>query len=39
VDAMAMVHMTVTPIWLLIALRFVSPTQSVSRVNEHPLPA
>ena len=36
VDAMAMVYMTVTLIWLLIALRFVNPTQLVSRVKEHP---
>ena len=39
VDAMAMVYMTVTLIWLLIALRFVNPTQLVSRVKEHPQPA
>ena len=36
VDAMAMVYMGVTLIWLLIALRFVNPTQLVSRVKEHP---
>ena len=36
IDAMAMVYMTVTLIWLLIAMRFVSPTQLVSRVKEHP---
>ena len=36
VDAMAMVYMAVTLIWLLIALRFVNPTQLVSRVKEHP---
>src|SRR5207249_7813329 len=34
VDAMAMVYMVVTLAWLLIALRFVDPTQLVSRVNE-----
>jgi putative spermidine/putrescine transport system permease protein len=33
---MAMVYMTVTLVWLLIAMRFVSPTQLVSRVREHP---
>ena len=36
VDAMAMVYMVVTLIFLLIALRFVNPTQLVSRVKEHP---
>jgi len=25
-------------VWLLIALRFVNPTQLVSRVKEHPQP-
>ncbi len=39
VDAMAMVYMAVTLVWLLIALRFVNPTQLVSRVKEHPQPA
>jgi putative spermidine/putrescine transport system permease protein len=39
VDAMAMIYMIVTLIWLLIALRFVNPTQLVSRVKEHPQPA
>jgi putative spermidine/putrescine transport system permease protein len=34
VDAMAMVYMAVTLVWLLIALRFVNPTQLVSRVKE-----
>jgi len=38
VDAMAMVYMAVTLVWLLIALRFVNPTQLVSRVKEHPQP-
>jgi ABC-type molybdate transport system permease subunit len=33
VDAMAMVYMLVTLAWLLIALRFVNPTQLVSRVK------
>jgi putative spermidine/putrescine transport system permease protein len=36
IDAMAMVYMAVTLVWLLIALRFVNPTQLVSRVKEHP---
>jgi len=36
IDAMAMVYMIVTLLWLLVAMRFVSPTQLVSRVREHP---
>ena len=36
VDAMAMVYMVMTLVWLLIALRFVNPTQLVSRVREAP---
>ena len=36
VDAMAMVYMAATLVWLLIALRFVNPTQLVSRVKEQP---
>ena len=36
VDAMAMIYMVVTLVWLLIALRFVNPTQLVSRVKEQP---
>jgi putative spermidine/putrescine transport system permease protein len=36
VDAMAMVYMAVTLVWLLVALRFVNPTQLVSRVKENP---
>lgn len=36
IDAMAMLYMVLTLIWLLIALRFVNPTQLVSRVKEHP---
>ncbi len=36
VDAMAMIYMAVTLVWLLIAMRFVNPTQLVSRVKEHP---
>ena len=39
VDAMAMIYMAVTLVWLLIALRFVNPTQLVSRVKEQPLTA
>jgi putative spermidine/putrescine transport system permease protein len=38
VDAMAMIYMVVTLVWLLIALRFVNPTQLVSRVKEAPQP-
>jgi putative spermidine/putrescine transport system permease protein len=37
VDAMAMIYMAITALWLLIALRFVNPTQLVSRVKEHPV--
>ncbi len=33
VDAMAMIYMVVTLVWLLIAMRFVNPTQLVSRVK------
>jgi putative spermidine/putrescine transport system permease protein len=33
---MAMIYMTVTLVWLLIAMRFVDPTQLVSRVKEQP---
>ena len=36
VDAMAIIYMVVTLVWLLLALRFVNPTQLVSRVREHP---
>jgi putative spermidine/putrescine transport system permease protein len=39
VDAMAMVYMGVTLVWLLVALQFVNPTQLVSRVKENPQPA
>ena len=35
VDAMAMIYMAITVLWLLIALRFVNPTPLVSRVKEH----
>ncbi len=34
VDAMAMVYMVFTLVWLVIALRFVNPTQLVSRVRD-----
>jgi putative spermidine/putrescine transport system permease protein len=33
IDAMAMVYMAVTLVWLIIALMFVDPTQLVSRVR------
>jgi putative spermidine/putrescine transport system permease protein len=33
IDAMAMIYMAITLIWVLVALRFVSPTQLVSRVK------
>lgn len=36
VDAMAVIYMVTTLIWLLIALRFVNPTQLVARVKEQP---
>jgi putative spermidine/putrescine transport system permease protein len=36
VDAMAMLYMLSTLVWLVIALRFINPTQLVSRVKEHP---
>ncbi len=36
IDAMAMIYMVITLIWLLIALQFVNPTQLVSRVKESP---
>jgi putative spermidine/putrescine transport system permease protein len=36
VDAMAMIYMGVTLVWLLIAMRFVDPTQLVSHVKEQP---
>src|SRR6266404_4805744 len=36
VDAMAVTYMVTTLIWLLIALRFVNPTQLVTRVKEPP---
>ena len=36
IDAMAVIYMVTTLVWLLIALRFVNPTQIVTRVKEHP---
>ena len=36
VDAMAVTYMVTTLVWLLIALRFVNPTQLVTRVKEQP---
>ena len=34
VDAMAIIYMVTTLVWLLVALQFVNPTQLVSRVKE-----
>ncbi len=34
IDAMAVIYMVTTLIWLLIALRFVNPTQIVARVRQ-----
>lgn len=34
IDAMAMVYMLTTLIWLIVALRFVSPTQFVTRAKQ-----
>lgn len=34
IDAMAVIYMGITLVWLLIALRFVNPTQLVSRVKQ-----
>jgi putative spermidine/putrescine transport system permease protein len=36
IDAMAVVYMATTLIWLVIALRFVNPTQMVTRAKQHP---
>jgi putative spermidine/putrescine transport system permease protein len=33
IDAMAVIYMLTTLVWLLIALRFVDPTQIVTRVK------
>jgi putative spermidine/putrescine transport system permease protein len=37
IDAMAVVYMATTLIWLLIALRFVNPTQIVTRAKQQPV--
>ena len=36
IDAMAVLYMLTTLVLLVIALRFVNPTQLVSRVKENP---
>jgi len=36
VDAMAVIYMLTTLIWLLVALRFVNPTQIVTRAKREP---
>jgi putative spermidine/putrescine transport system permease protein len=36
IDAMAVIYMVTTLIWLLIALRFVNPTQIVARAKQEP---
>jgi putative spermidine/putrescine transport system permease protein len=36
IDAMAVIYMATTLVWLVIALRFVSPTQIVSRAKQQP---
>ena len=36
IDAMAVIYMSVTLIWLIIALRFVNPTQMVTRAKQQP---
>ena len=36
VDAMAVIYMVTTLVWLLIALRFVNPTQIVARAKQEP---
>jgi putative spermidine/putrescine transport system permease protein len=36
VDAMAVVYMVSTLVWLLVALRFVNPTQIVTRAKQQP---
>lgn len=36
IDAMAVIYMLSTLIWLLVALRFVNPTQIVARVKKSP---
>ena len=34
IDAMAVIYMITTLVWLLLALRFVNPTQIVARVKQ-----
>jgi putative spermidine/putrescine transport system permease protein len=36
IDAMAVIYMAVTLVWLVIALRFVNPTQLVTRAKQQP---
>lgn len=36
IDAMAVIYMVTTLIWLMIALRFVNPTQIVTRAKQQP---
>ena len=36
IDAMAVIYMAVTLVWLIIALRFVNPTQIVARAKQEP---
>ncbi|WP_035711700.1 ABC transporter permease [Bradyrhizobium genomosp. I (2014)] len=36
IDAMAVVYMVTTLIWLIVALRFVNPTQIVTRAKQQP---
>ncbi|MDB5512394.1 MAG: transporter permease [Enterovirga sp.] len=36
IDAMAVIYMVVTLVWLVIALRFVNPTQIVARAKQEP---
>ncbi|MBY0613072.1 MAG: ABC transporter permease subunit [Beijerinckiaceae bacterium] len=36
IDAMAVVYMVTTLVWLVIALRFVNPTQIVTRAKQNP---
>jgi putative spermidine/putrescine transport system permease protein len=36
IDAMAVIYMAVTLVWLVIALRFVNPTQLVTRAKRQP---
>jgi len=36
IDAMAVTYMVTTLVWLLLALRFVNPTQLVTRIKEQP---